>query len=245
MEYHFPIVIKVILGIFILWILYHGVRIGTLVYRGRDSYFSSTAFERHVTNPEYWILVAGDSTAVGIGAKKPEESTAGRLGTFYPHADIRNISKSGDRVVDTLAKLREAQVGSEKYNLLLIQVGANDITHQTPLDTLEKDLRDLIDVASEKSKQVVILHSADVGTAPIFPEPIAWFISRQSRIVHDLFVRVTAEKNVTYVDLLQAGTDDIFLQDIERYYAADHFHPSGEGYRVWFEEIQKVLNPLF
>ena len=202
MEHNFPIVIKVILGIFILWILYHGIRIGMLFYRGRDSYFSTTAFEQHVANPEYRILVAGDSTAFGIGAKKPEESTAGRLGALYPHAEISNISKSGDRVVDTLIKLREVSTVSEKYNLLLMQVGANDITRRTPLDKLQKDLGDLLDVANETSQQVIILHSADVGTAPIFPEPIDWYLGRQSRMVRDLFLQVTAEKRVTYVDLL-------------------------------------------
>ncbi len=245
MEDDFSIVIKIILGIVIMLILYHSMRVGMLLYRGRGIYRSTIAFERKIPNPDSRILVAGDSTAFGIGAAKPEESTAGRLGVLYPHAEITNISKSGDRVVDTLAKLRGVSTDTDLYNLLLIQVGANDITHRTPLDELEKDLSDLLDVASEKSKQVIILHSADVGTAPIFPEPIDWYLGRQSRMVRELYLRVAFEKKVTYVDLLQEGVDDIFLEDVSRYYSVDHFHPSGEGYRVWFEKIEKVLNPLF
>ena len=48
------------------------------------------------------VLVLGDSTGVGIGANRPEESIAGLLAQDFPAADIVNVSRSGARVADAL-----------------------------------------------------------------------------------------------------------------------------------------------
>src|SRR5665213_3447970 len=45
-------------------------------------------YEQHPPNPAMYILVMGDSTAVGTGAATNTESIAGRLGARYPQADI-------------------------------------------------------------------------------------------------------------------------------------------------------------
>src|SRR5262252_6298718 len=43
------------------------------------------------------IIVAGDSTAFGVGAL-PAESTAGRLAAAFPDARVVNVARSGARV---------------------------------------------------------------------------------------------------------------------------------------------------
>ncbi len=59
---------------------------------GADLVKSALAYEQHPDKPSMRILIAGDSTGVGIGAKVPRNTIAGRLGRDFPHADITNIS---------------------------------------------------------------------------------------------------------------------------------------------------------
>ena len=50
------------------------------------------------------IVVAGDSTAFGVGAL-PAESTAGRLAAAFPRARLVNVAKSGNRIGHVVEQL--------------------------------------------------------------------------------------------------------------------------------------------
>src|SRR4051812_29054695 len=69
------------------------------------------------------IVVAGDSTAFGVGAL-PAETTAGRIAALFPHARVINVAVSGanvGRVVDQLDSL-----DIEHADMVLIHACAND-----------------------------------------------------------------------------------------------------------------------
>ena len=69
------------------------------------------------------VLVLGDSTAVGVGSPS-DESVAGRLGE-YLHASVENHAVSGAVTADLPGQIAKAQ--KQHYDLILIQIGANDI----------------------------------------------------------------------------------------------------------------------
>src|SRR5689334_9289471 len=84
--------------------------------------------------PAAWrrtIVVAGDSTAFGVGAL-PEHSTAGRLAAAFPHARVINVARSGARVghvVEQLAHVVQklARCGCRKVDFVLIHACGNDV----------------------------------------------------------------------------------------------------------------------
>ncbi|MBC7836306.1 hypothetical protein H7X87_00810 [Acetobacteraceae bacterium] len=200
----------------------------------------TTAYEQHPTNPSRRILVAGDSTAVGVGASLTQDSIAGRIGSDFPEAEITNLGKSGLR----LALLKEALLArqNERYDLIVLQIGSNDITGRTSYTEIRNTLREILDLASKMGKKVVVLTAGNVGLSPVFHPPISWYITHRTRIVREIFIEeVGKHKNATYIDLFRERPDEPFNKDIHRYYAPDFFHPSGEGYGLWYLQLREAL----
>ncbi len=201
---------------------------------------TTVPYEQHPPNPEIYILVAGDSTAVGVGAIENINSVAGRLGTQFPKADISNIGVSGAKLKDLLLMLQEQKI--KNYNLVVLQIGANDITHNTPYDIIRKELSEILSLTSKLNSKVIIFTSGDVGRARVFRWPLSSIITSRTLKVREIFIEEASKyKNVSYVDLYLDRNDDPFEKNLKKYYAPDSFHLTGDGYGVWYFFIQKQL----
>lgn len=232
-------IILIILVIAIIVFTYHFYPFYKAVRTSTDIEKKASRFEQHPTQPTIKILVAGDSTGVGTGATMPEDSTAGQLGKKYPTADITNISQNGLKLEGLESKLKNTE---QTYDLILIQIGANDIVQQTDNKKIEETLNSVLQRATSKSKKVILLTAGNVGLSPVFKSPISNILTFKTKEVRNIFIKtVTQYPTVTYVDLFKEKSEDIFITDVKKYYAADRFHPSSEGYKVWFTEIEKSL----
>lgn len=182
------------------------------------------------------ILVLGDSTAVGVGVKTPEESIPGRLSTRL-NASVENQARSGALVAELLLQLARAQ--HEHYDLVLIQAGGNDIIKFRTLRESNKTMDSALSAAGKKSDRIVLLTAGRIGYAPFFPRLIAPFITMRSLHLRSLFMATAQKRNVLYVDLL--GMSRVLNSDTHRYYAADMLHLTGQGYGVWFARLETEL----
>jgi lysophospholipase L1-like esterase len=197
-------------------------------------------YQQHPAHPTYRVLVAGDSTAVGVGAGDPHLSTAGRLGADMPDADITNIAVSGMKVGALAASF--APYVSDHYDLALIQIGANDIVELTSYQDIRESLRASLAAAHAIAGRTIILTSGDLGEGPAFHWPVTIYLSHRTRMIRRIFIEESASyPETTYLDIytLLGGID--FKADISRWYAPDYFHLSGEGYGLWYGEIKKVM----
>ncbi len=182
------------------------------------------------------MLVLGDSTAVGVGADRPEESVAGRFGKQLDAA-VENYGRSGAVVADLMTQISHAQ--GARYDLIIILCGGNDIIKLLPLRTSTEAMDNALRIAGEKSEHVVLLTAGRLGHAPFFPRTIAWLFTRRSLTVRARFSELATKHNALYVDLL--GMSPTLNADPRRFYADDMLHLSGSGYGVWFEKIVAEL----
>ena len=60
---------------------------------------AAVAFERDGNAHAPRVLVVGDSTGVGTGAARPEDSIAGRLADAYPDVTIVNRARNGAKTL--------------------------------------------------------------------------------------------------------------------------------------------------
>lgn len=199
----------------------------------------SIPYEQKKEKPSLKVLFIGDSTAVGTGAQEPGESVAGRLGHDHPGIEIKNLAKNGDKIEDLIPKLEN--LTDEKYDLIIIQAGGNNILQFTDTRKFEKDMSQVLDLAKNIGANVVLITTGNVGIAPFFPRPIGYFYTKRTQTVREIALRLTKEKNVIYVDLFRAEGDDPFVQDPERYHAKDLLHPSGDGYGIWYDKLTAAL----
>jgi lysophospholipase L1-like esterase len=191
------------------------------------------------------IVIAGDSTAFGVGAL-PEHSTAGRLAAAFPHARVINVARSGARVGHVFGQLagvvqQLARCGCRKVDLVLIHACGNDVIEFRSVDAFEADLRAAIAMARQLSDNVVLMPGQNFSVAPFFLRGLSHIVTRHAVKLHAIVERVTAELGVTFVDLFREPSEDPFVREPQRYYCADGLHPSGEGYGLWFTTLMGAV----
>jgi lysophospholipase L1-like esterase len=180
------------------------------------------------------IVVAGDSTAFGVGAL-PGESTAGRIAAAFPQARVINVARSGANIGGVLDQLNSLEI--RRADLILIHACANDVLEFRPVARVERDLRAALDRARELSGNVVLMPGHDFSVAPFFLRGIKRLILWHAVRIHAIVKRVSAETGVIFVDLFRDPGAEPFVREPRRYYCADGLHPSGEGYAIWFAAL--------
>ena len=180
------------------------------------------------------IVIAGDSTAFGVGAL-PAETTAGRLAAAFPHARVLNVARSGARIGHVADQLDRLDIASA--DLVLIHACGNDVLEFRPIAKVERDLRAAVASARRLSANVILMPGHDFSKAPFFLRAISRAIMCQAVRVHALVERLSGELGVIFVDLFRDPQDDPFVKEPARYYCPDRLHPSGEGYAVWFAAL--------
>jgi lysophospholipase L1-like esterase len=180
------------------------------------------------------IVVAGDSTAFGVGAL-PAESTAGRLAAAFPNARVINVARSGARIGHVAAQLQGLDI--DAADLILIQACANDVLEFRAVAQVEADAREAIAQAKRLSPHVILMPGHDFSVAPFFLRPISKIITKHAERVHAMVARLTAELDVIFVDLFRDPKAEPFVKEPHRYYCPDGLHPSAEGYALWFATL--------
>jgi lysophospholipase L1-like esterase len=211
--------------------------LGMRISQGRQIAAASRPFEFKNPDATHRILVAGDSTGVGTGAARPEESVAGRIAAEFPRVEIVNLSRNGAMLKDALAQLES--VSASPFDIVLVQAGGNDVLNFTDLDELRDTTRRVLAKAGERGKTVLFMTTGNVGLAPAFFPPVSWIYTARTRKARAIFMEAAKASGAQYVDLFREKGNELFLDDPDRYYTPDYLHPGSEGYRIWYEELKK------
>ncbi len=233
------IIFSVLVLVIVLIIVFDAVRVMRLIGVGKGLAEKSKPFEQHPTNPTKRILVLGDSTGVGTGVDEPAQSVAGYFGKKYPNAEVINLSVNGKRLMHLEKELETFDQG--RFDLVMIQIGGNDIIRFTELESMRASLDKILTKANQVSDRVALLHSGNVGLAPFFPWWYKPVMTHRTLRVRDLYKDMASKHNAAYVDLFTDKTNDPFYPEYDKYYAADSLHLNAAGYKVWFEKIQAAL----
>jgi len=190
------------------------------------------------------ILFIGDSTGYGTGAQRSSESIAGRLGQAYPGYAIINNSVNGRKVA--AAKQVAAELpGTTVYDLIVLQIGANDlIADRDPLE-VSQDLQQLIELTLPHAKRVVVITSGNIGASPKFSGDRASQLETASRSFDSYMTAVATEyENASFVSLFDEPAEDPFVLEPTVYMSIDGLHPTGAGYEIWFQEAKPYFDVL-
>lgn len=178
------------------------------------------------------FLILGDSTAVGIGTT-PEKSIAGLLSAEFD-ANVENYAVSG--AVSADIKQQAAHALLAQYDLIEIQIGANDIIGFRSLSKAAKSLDTALTSLTKKSTHVVVVTAGDIGKALLFRWPLSRIMSKRTRTLRGLFMEICARHHVTYIDIY--SKPDVIASDPSRYHAPDGLHLSADGYAYWYSLIR-------
>jgi len=151
------------------------------VRRSRRIAGASSAFEMRVPGARSRVLVLGDSTGVGVGAGSPSRSLPGLLADEFPDLEIVNACHNGARVADALQQLSPWAEANERFDLVLLFVGGNDVLRLTPWPQLQRDTSLLLQRAAQRGSHTVWLgqrqhwrRAAAEGSAGVVARPAYW-----------------------------------------------------------------------
>jgi len=200
-------------------------------------------FERRLAKSALRVLVLGDSTGVGVGANRPEESIAGLLGQDFPAADIVNVSRSGARVAGALAQARACRRSGLVFDVALLHVGGNDVFRATPMRQLAEDCELLLAELAEVADRTVWLGPPNLGIVPLFPPPFSWVFAARSRAATALFARTAAAHGVSFLDF-SAGEHAVQFKRSRDHFAIDGLHPNSSSYSYGYAAARRIIGKL-
>ena len=181
------------------------------------------------------LLVIGESTAAGVGARTHETALAGQFARFLSRkigktVDWRVIGRSGITVGETIHEL-VPKIPDEKFDYVLIALCGNEVLKLRSPRTFRRDMKRLLGILREKNPEAFffIPNAPAVRLSPVLPFPIKFILGHLSAL-HDKNARqFTAEfPKVFYFHQPREVPADFF---------ADGIHPSEKGYAVWSERM--------
>lgn len=185
------------------------------------------------------LLVIGESTVAGVGAKHHREALAGQLAEFLSE-DTRKtvrwqaVGESGITARETLQRLVPL-IPEEKYDLIVVGLGGNDTFKVNSPNRWRSDMKKLIDTLRRKypTAKILLANTPMIRDFPVLPQPLKFVLWRVSRLHHQAIKKLTRQmENVFYFDEAEKVGAEFF---------ADGVHPSPYGYKLWSEAMIKFL----
>jgi len=211
------------------------------ISRARRLAAAGRRFERRLSSRRATMLILGDSTGVGVGATRPEESIAGLLAADYPDADIVNVAVSGTRVAGAIAQVDACLEAGLRFDLALLHVGGNDVVADTPLQKLADDCDTLLQGLARIAVRTAWLGPPNLGLAPLFPRPYAWVLASRSHLASRVFSAAAARHNVVFVDFSAPSHAAYFSRRRRQHFAIDGFHPNSASYKYGYATTRQML----
>ncbi|MEP6902586.1 MAG: SGNH/GDSL hydrolase family protein [Actinomycetota bacterium] len=201
-------------------------KIGRLPDAGGETVGKFSAGEMSVK-----LLILGESTATGIGARTHETALAGQFARCLgaklgKSVEWHVVGRSGITVKETIHEL-VPQIPAEKFDYIMLALCGNEVLKLRSPRTFRRDMKKLLGILQEKYEDatVFITNAPAVRLSPVLPQPIKFILGHLSAL-HDANAReFTAEmKNVFYFHQPSEVPKDFF---------ADGLHPSEKGYTDW------------
>ncbi len=187
------------------------------------------------------ILIAGDSTAAGMGAANPRDTFAGMLARDFPKTDVYNVAANGALTRDILKQFeRHPYI---RPDVFVLSTGGNDLWSFITIRRIARDLSDVIRAAKARGNgNVIVLFFGNAGSAPLFPYLIRKLLLRREQKAFRAFIDVCAQEKVELVELFTRKDGNPFVEHPDRYFSPDGLHPSGFGYVLWYERLLQSIH---
>jgi len=192
--------------------------------------------------PALRLLIAGDSSAVGVGAPTQEEGFALALVrslAFRTNSSIQwqLIGQTGLTSEGVLRKLTDSII--EPADLAVITLGANDITSEVPLARALQHRREIADwlLRSSSVRQVIFPGLPEIQRFPAIPQPLAWYAGLHARRNNRAQARwARRQQHVHHADISGLARAELM--------ATDGYHPAPALYALIAERLAVFIASL-
>lgn len=196
--------------------------------------------------PSLKFVVLGDSTSVGVGTT-PDKSfpwlLAERLGERY-YVKLNVVGVGGATTTDVIKTQVQKAIDLEP-DLMLVEIGANDVTHVAPPWKVRKNFRQTLERLGATEAALVVAGPPEMGNIKIFAEPLRTLSGLQGDNVTRVIEQETRKAKLPYIDLA-GGIEALDVAPDFPYFSVDAFHPGEGGYSLWakvmYPEVSKAAD---
>ncbi len=177
------------------------------------------------------IVAFGDSLTAGFGLLEKES---------YPYLlqeklkadgfdyEVVNAGVSGDTSIGGLERI-DWVLEMDNVQILILELGANDLLRRMPVDKMKKNLAQIIEKAQAKNITVLLC-------GMLAPPNVGAQYQRDYQMV---FPDLASEYKVKFLPFL---LENVALnKDLNQ---ADGIHPNAEGEKIMTENVYKALKPM-
>ena len=187
------------------------------------------------------LLVIGESTVAGLGARDHKTAMAGqfadrlsaRLGKTVNWTVLGKNGVTARRTIDELVPL----IPEETYDYILIGLGGNDVIKLSSPRKWRRDMTELLGILRSRNPNAAFFLSncPMIKLSPVIPKPIKFILWELSKL-HDRNIKDLTRK-----------MDRVFYYHQPRHLApegffADGIHPSEKGYADWSDSMMEFFD---
>ncbi|MCL6260184.1 SGNH/GDSL hydrolase family protein [Aquiflexum sp. TKW24L] len=180
-------------------------------------------------DPNYHLLIIGESTAAGVGASSPDTTFASQI---FNHSEgkysIHNLGKNGLRAKELFGLFQKSEVEvATSFTKTIILIGANDCFKFTPPRRFSKEMETFILflIRDKGVKNIIIPLIPPVQVFPGIPRSMRFFLGWHRGIL-------TKELKMLEKNILQLSFENYESDTAAGFYAEDGIHPSDLGYEL-------------
>jgi len=187
--------------------------------------------------PDLRLLIIGDSSAVGVGTSHQEEALLGHMRKRLTQTNTVHWSvdaKTGATTADTISRLQQSQ--QQKFDIVSVSLGVNDITGRVPLSVWLRRFSTLLQLIELRFQPDVICVSGipPMQYFPLLPQPLRWVVGAQAkRFDHALRKLVAHRTGCRFVEM-------DFEPDLSKM-SPDGFHPGPKIYSEWGRRVYRAI----
>lgn len=194
------------------------------------------------------LLIAGDSSAAGVGVPMQADALAGLLPRRLAQATGRPVHwRLAARTGADIAQLVDllGQVPAGRLDAVVIAIGANEATARTSPARWRARLDALDAVLQSRFGRPATLICAlpPMHRFPALPQPLRWYLGRQARLLD----AALAEWAAMHAPRVRRVASDLSAHGpiggdaSDALIASDGFHPGPRAYRLWAGTLSQAL----
>ncbi|MFA6215410.1 MAG: SGNH/GDSL hydrolase family protein [Patescibacteria group bacterium] len=176
----------------------------------------------------------GDSLTAGVGTGDFQETLPYLIAAQLAKKNdvsLANLGMPGAKTEDVINyQINQAIALAPDYITLFI--GINDIHGLVSAKSFETNLQKIINrLASETKAKIIIINVPYLGAANLILPPWNFYFNQKTKHFNEIIKKLSSEKSLCYIDLYQPTKNQ--LQNDQKFYSPDLFHPSAYGYQLW------------
>ncbi len=190
------------------------------------------------------LLVIGESTVAGLGARSHDRALAGRfaeqlnsrLGKPVEWTVIGKNGVTARRTIDELVP----KIPDKSFDYVLVGLGGNDVMKLSSPRKWRRDMTQLLTILRKKnpSATIFVTNCPMIKYSPALPNPIKFLLWELSKL-HDANIReftANMERVCYYHQPIDFRLEGFF---------ADGIHPSEQGYADWAEAMMRFFDERY